>query len=67
MNLLTPMVSCNVAHCHLHLHVFNSALVKSKAIKTLRNNAFWLLLLLLLAEHRIVFASPAQWESSNPT
>ncbi len=58
------MVSCNVAHHHLHL--FNSALVKLKAIKTLRNNAFWLLLL-LLAEYRIVFASPAQWESSNPT
>jgi hypothetical protein len=57
------MASCNVAHHHLHF--FNSALVKLKAIKTLRNNAFWLLL--LLAEHRIVFASPAQWESSNPT
>ncbi len=56
------MASCNVAHHHLHF--VNLALVKSKAIKTLRNNAFWLL---LLAEHRIMFASPAQWESSNPT
>ena len=56
------MASCNVAHHHLLF--FNSALVKLKAIQTLRNDAFWLL---LLAEHRIVFASPAQWESSNPT
>ena len=61
INLWTPMVSCNVAHHHLRF--CNSALVKFKFIKILRNDAFWQL---LLAEHRIVFASPTQMGKFQP-